>query len=88
MADTGITVEALKTQLAAVFKSITDILLTGRSYVRPGLTLTRESLDSLQQREIYLVNAIKRATDGMIAAGEVATPQGSGGDASWDGEGV
>lgn len=81
MADTGITVETLKTQLAAVEAAITDILTTGQSYVRPGLSLTRADLKGLQDREQYLIRSIQRAEDGIIAVSEVAgSTSGSAGN--------
>ena len=72
MGNTGISVDMLKAQLLAVETAITNILTTGQSYVRPGLSLTRADLDKLTQREKLLSAWITRAQDGIFAVGEVA----------------
>lgn len=73
MADTGITVDQLKTQLAQVQTAITSILTTGQSYNRPGLGLSHASLSELQEREQYLIRAIQRASEGMISVVQVGS---------------
>ena len=72
MGSTNVTVDQLKTQLDQIQTAIQAILLTGSSYVRPGLSLTRANLKDLQSREQYLVRSINRDTNGVMAVGEVA----------------
>jgi len=79
--ETGITVEQLKTQLASVETAINNILTTGQSYVRPGFSLNHAALPSLQDREQYLIRAITRASQGIMAVVEI---KGNGGSSAED----
>ena len=71
MAATGITIATVQAQLAQIQTAIQAILLTGESYVRPGLSITRAQLPALQKREQYLIATLNRADGGIIAAGEI-----------------
>ena len=83
MADTGITVEDLKTQLRAVQDAILASLKTAASVNRPGLGYTRVSFAELRQREKELVLAIQRDGGGLMAALDVSGIGGSS-DTEWD----
>lgn len=72
MADTGITVGALRTELAAVRTAILNILTTGASYSRAGLNVAHESLTALQDREKYLIRSIMRSDEGLMTVSDVS----------------
>jgi hypothetical protein len=72
MSVTGITVDQLKVEITSVRTTITAILLTGSSYVRPGFSLTRANLKDLQAREQYLIRSIIRDSNGIMSAIEVS----------------
>ena len=61
----------LRTQLLAIQTAITNILTTGQSYVRPGLSLTHANLKDLESREQTLIRGIQRAEGGIITVAEV-----------------
>ena len=85
MADTGITLDSLRAQLAAVQSAITAMLTTGKSIVRPGLSYTRVEMRDATKLRQELVRQIQRSESGAVSVSEVGpgNNQGYDNDASW-----
>jgi len=86
MADTGVTIDDLKTELTAVRAAILASLKTGASVNRPGLGYSRVSFSELRAHEADLVRNINRSGEGIISVLDVSAAGGAG-DTSWDGAG-
>ena len=54
--------------IAQVDQAIEDILLTGQSYSRPGLTLTRANLPDLEKLRKRIIGDDARSSSGSGAA--------------------
>ena len=86
MADTGISLDSLRAQLAAVQSAITSMLTTGKSISRPGLSYTRVEMRDATKLRQELVRQIQRAESGAVSVSENGPGNQSGydNDASWN----
>lgn len=72
MADTGVSVSDLKTELQNIRKAISDHYTGMSSVSRTGLSYSRAPIEKLEAREKYLVLSIIRSDGGPFVAGEVS----------------
>ena len=71
MADTGVTINSLKTELALVRTAMQGILKAGQSYSRSGLSVQKVPYERLEKREQYLVRQIARGGTGVVSASQI-----------------
>jgi len=84
MAATGVTVADMQAELLLIRTAISDILKTGQSYNRQGLSLTHANLGELRKSEQFLIRSLTRSDGGVVAVIEAEGSQYQGGTTSWE----
>ena len=64
--DSGLTIADIKAELQEIRTARSAIYKSAQSYSRPGLSVTRATLDSLSKRERELLNMLRSDTDGIL----------------------